>query len=235
MTAADLRDVVEGVLAESGRVDGLFAAGGRGAREVRYVCAVPDGDLIVRCPAGGRRADARRPPPAPGLGRARGARPPRRLLRRARAAAPAGGPSGRPRGVDHAGRGRRRPPGRGGPRPRRHHRVGPLPLPHGRRAHPPPGRPPLPQAPRRRAARRGPHARTRWWTCCATPAGRAPSPTPSPPPRPPSRPPGGGRRPRCAAPARCCSSSSASTTTSTTSGRSAPGWVSPRGRWPSRR
>ncbi len=52
----DLRDVIEGILGRSGTVDGLFAAGAPGAREVRYVCSDPGGDLIVRCALGTRPA-----------------------------------------------------------------------------------------------------------------------------------------------------------------------------------
>ena len=52
-------------------------------------------------------------------------------------------------------RGRRRLPGRGRPDPRRRDRVRALPLPRRRRAHPPPRRAPVLQAPRPRAAAEG--------------------------------------------------------------------------------
>ena len=67
----DLRHVIEGLLGRSGTVDGLFAAGAPGAREVRYVCSDPGGDLIVRCALGTRPATTLVRPPAPsGVGRA---------------------------------------------------------------------------------------------------------------------------------------------------------------------
>ena len=118
--------------------------------------------------------------PGRGLGRAGGARPSRRPLRRARAAAAARRPRSRARALDGAGARRRRLPGRGRADPRGRDRVGALPLPRRRRPDPAPRRPPLLQAPRSRARGRGRDARRRARRSPRAPAPPVPSRTGSP-------------------------------------------------------
>lgn len=48
---ARLRGAVEGLLAEGGVVEGLFAAGAGRAAELRVVASLPDGSVLFRCPA----------------------------------------------------------------------------------------------------------------------------------------------------------------------------------------
>ena len=159
LVSAGYREAVGAALAEGWRFGGLHASAGGSL--VRTLLVAPDGATRLETVDVARRARAvgRRPRAGGRLGRARGGRPPRDRLRRARAAATAARPRRAARPLDRA-RARPRPVRRRGRAdPRRRDRVGPLPLPRRRRPHPPRRRPALLQAPRARARRRGRDAR----------------------------------------------------------------------------